>query len=163
MSAINPASFATSPLSLQGPSNFRPSTALRHFNTQMERSFLVSDQPKSTCALQAKRGYQNPFPHQMATYADCPFNSIINPRCTLGISPFTNTSLPNTTTSPNIFASPDYFIGLTPQSGFRRHPSRLPQNFVIPLDKDRTFRRESLSDQNEILINNFQGLSMNSR
>lgn len=165
MSAINPASFASPSLGLQAPSGIGPGAVGVSRTAQSERRAPQAEQPSFVNA-QASRNYQ-------ATFTP-PFNSTIErtavpaaafqpPGYTYGYSPFGTAPR---AVAPSGYVPLDPFVGFPGTTDYQGLPARFPSPHGATQAHDAAeYGRQvnSISTPNEAWINNFQGLSMNSR
>jgi hypothetical protein len=168
MSAINPASFASPSLGLQAPSGIGPGAVGVTRNPQPERR---APQPEQTpyVSAPASRDYTNAFaqPFTPAMNREPMPQTAFTPNAayTYGYNQFNlaprNATVPQAYNVPvNAFASfstPNDYQGLT-----ARFPS---PHGATPGHDHGDYGRQShtLSNPNDTWVNNFQGLSMNSR
>ncbi|KAF4635726.1 hypothetical protein G7Y89_g2377 [Cudoniella acicularis] len=167
MSAINPASFASPSLGLQAPSGIGPGAVGVSRSTQSERRAPQTEQP-AFVNPQANRNYQGAFAQ--------PFNAALErgaiPPATFqpagyayGYSPF-SAAPRNVAVSPSGYVPLDAFGGFPAPTDYQGLPARFPSpHGSTPAHDTGDYGRQSngISTPSEAWINNFQGLSMNSR
>ncbi|RKF65056.1 putative psp1 domain-containing protein [Erysiphe neolycopersici] len=163
MFAINPASFLNSSLGLQ--SSIPLGLGISSVPSMIKPALYspISEQMKSPCSLQASRTLQNSYSQQLTPPFDRPFNSFTTPQFMFGLPAYPGVNSRNSAVPSSSIVSIDHFVGFTPQSDFRRHPTHFSsQNFTLS-SPESNFRQGIDFNQNEPWIKSFNGLSMNSR
>ncbi|CAG8954834.1 hypothetical protein HYFRA_00008519 [Hymenoscyphus fraxineus] len=160
MSAINPASFASPSLGLQAPSGIGPGAVGVARNTQPERR-APQPEPISFANVPANRNYAGAFPQAFSTpgidRGSLPQTAFQPTGYGYGYSPFGVAPRSNAL-SPNGYGPMDTFQSF----GGTDYPARFPSpHGATPHEGD--YARSHMAAPGEAWINNFQGLSMNSR
>ncbi|TQS37218.1 hypothetical protein Golomagni_02316 [Golovinomyces magnicellulatus] len=164
MSAINPASFACSSLSLKAP-HFTDSAVLNGSvvkKTEWHRPMF--EPQKLSCALQATRELPNMYSQQLNIPVERSFNSFLTPSFASGLPAYIGSNPRNASVFPNVFVPNDPLIGFTAQTDFRRQKMRFPvQNITLPVYQDSDYRQRSTCNPDEAWAKSLQKLSIDNR
>lgn len=164
MSAINPASFACSSLSLKAP-HFTDSAALNGpVSKKSERHRPNFEAQNASCTLQATRGLPNMYSQQLTIPVDPSSNSFSTPSNPFGLQAYIGTNPRNAFVFPNVYVPNDPLIGHTAQTEFRGQKTRFPvQNITFSLYDYSDLRHRPMCGPDDAWAKSFQKLSINNR
>ncbi|KHJ33057.1 putative psp1 domain-containing protein [Erysiphe necator] len=167
MFAINPASFPSSSFSLPSPIHLGLGMTPGPSMIKPEQNSPISEQIKSSCSLQASRGFQNPYSQLLTPPLDRSFNSF-SPQIIFGQPQYSGINTRNSVIQSNsIVPVPvpvDPFADFTPQTDFRRFPTQYTsQNINLATLPESNLRQGLIFSPNDPWIKSFHELSMDSR